>query len=80
MKSQTSFKQAGKQPHVSLANRLATDPSLVKAARQSRSSNEDLHERITARAYELYALRGWREGYALEDWVDAEREILHEFR
>jgi hypothetical protein len=49
---------------------------LVKPARQLRSSNEDPHERITARAYELYAQRGWREDHALDDWLDAEREIL----
>lgn len=33
-------------------------------------------ERIAKRAYELYLERGCREGCALEDWVDAEREIL----
>ncbi|MBX9658171.1 MAG: DUF2934 domain-containing protein [Nitrospiraceae bacterium] len=32
--------------------------------------------RIERRAYELYVERGCREGCALEDWVDAEREIL----
>ncbi|WP_455389585.1 DUF2934 domain-containing protein [Petrachloros mirabilis] len=31
---------------------------------------------MTARAYELYAQRGYRDGCALEDWLDAEREIL----
>jgi hypothetical protein len=50
--------------------------SLVKPARQLQSSSEDLQERITLRAYELYAQRGWRDGFALEDWLDAEREIL----
>ena len=33
-------------------------------------------ERIAKRAYELYLERGCREGCALEDWVDAEQEIL----
>jgi Protein of unknown function (DUF2934) len=80
MKSQTSFQKAEKQPYVLPANQSATATSLVKPARQLRSSNEDLHERITIRAYELYTHRGWREGCALEDWLDAEREILHELR
>lgn len=31
---------------------------------------------IAKRAYELYSERGYRHGYALEDWLDAEREIL----
>lgn len=36
----------------------------------------DLHARIAQRAYELYAERGYRQGCAMEDWLDAEREIL----
>ncbi|SPP66356.1 DUF2934 domain-containing protein [Nitrospira lenta] len=37
---------------------------------------DELQERITKRTYELYLQRGCREGCALADWVDAEREIL----
>ena len=69
MKSQASSQRAEKQPQVPPASQHATAASL-------RFSNEDLHERIAARAHELYAQRGWREGGALEDWLDAEREIL----
>ncbi len=36
----------------------------------------DLHERITARAYARYEERGYRQGYDLQDYLDAEREIL----
>ena len=32
--------------------------------------------RIMARAYELYRERGRLEGYAEEDWLDVEREIV----
>ena len=76
MKPQVSSQRAEKQPHVPPASQHATAVSLVKPAQQLQFSNEDLHERVTARAYELYAQRGWREGGALEDWLDAEREIL----
>jgi hypothetical protein len=39
------------------------------------------HERIAARAYALYAERGYRQGCGLEDWLDAEREIVtHELQ
>jgi len=76
MKSQTSSQRAEKQPHVPPVSKHPTAASLVKPAGQLRSSNDDLHERIAIRAYELYAQRGWREGGALEDWLDAEREIL----
>ena len=31
---------------------------------------------IATRAHELYAERGYRHGYALDDWLEAEREIL----
>jgi hypothetical protein len=31
--------------------------------------------RIAVRAYELYEQRGRQDGYALEDWLQAEREI-----
>lgn len=37
---------------------------------------DDLQARISRRAYELHAERGYRHGYALEDWVEAEREVL----
>lgn len=80
MKSQTSSQRTEKQTQVPPTNQPSTAASLVKSARQLRAANEDLRERIAARAYELYAQRGWREDHALEDWLDAEREILHEFR
>jgi hypothetical protein len=37
---------------------------------------DDLHVRIAQRAYELHAERGYREGHALDDWLEAEREII----
>lgn len=37
---------------------------------------DDLHVRIAQRAYALHAERGYREGRALDDWLEAEREIL----
>jgi DUF2934 family protein len=38
---------------------------------------EDLHDRISQRAHELYVERGHRDGCSLQDWFDAEREILN---
>lgn len=37
---------------------------------------DDLQARIAQRAYELHAERGYRQGRALDDWLEAEREIL----
>ena len=76
MKSQTSKQVTEKKPHAPLANQSEEAASPSKSARQVRPSFDDLHARITARAYELYVEQGSREGCGLEDWFDAEREIL----
>lgn len=44
--------------------------------RQPVSHCDEPHILIAKRAYELYSERGYRYGYALDDWLDAEREIL----
>ncbi|NWF74518.1 MAG: DUF2934 domain-containing protein [Nitrospirae bacterium] len=80
MKAQTSKQAAEKKLRTPPAKQGAEAAAPTKPARQARPSFNDLHALITARAYELYAERGYRTGCALEDWVDAEREILsHEF-
>jgi hypothetical protein len=35
----------------------------------------DLEEEVRRRAYELYAERGYVDGYEVEDWLQAEREV-----
>ena len=40
------------------------------------SSSNDITERIRQRASELYERRGRIDGFALEDWLQAESEIL----
>jgi hypothetical protein len=76
MKAQTSKQTAEKKLHRPPAKQGAEAAAPAKSALSARPSFDDLHARITARAYELYAERGYRTGCALEDWVDAEREIL----
>jgi len=47
------------------------------AARQTvPDSSEGLETRIRARAYEIYLARGASEGSDLEDWLQAEREVI----
>lgn len=75
MKTQTAKQTADKKPRTPLAQQGAEDAP-GQSASQAPTSFDDLHARITARAYEMYAERGYRTGCALEDWVDAEREIL----
>jgi hypothetical protein len=38
--------------------------------------SDTLKQQIEKRAYELFLARGGQHGYAIEDWVKAEKEIL----
>lgn len=53
-----------------------TRPPLKKPRARQLSPCEDLHILIAKRAYDLYGERGYRHGSALDDWLEAEREIL----
>ncbi len=46
------------------------------AARSIAESHLDLEKRIRTRAHEIYLARGGGHGSDLEDWLQAEREIL----
>lgn len=39
---------------------------------------DGMWERISQKAHELWQKRGSREGYALEDWLDAEAMVMEE--
>lgn len=49
----------------------------VKASvhRQPIFPSDDVQARIANRAYEFYVERGCRQGYAVDDWLEAEREV-----
>ena len=76
MKGQTSKQAAEKKQQAPLGDQTTEAAAPRKAARQARPSFDDLHARITVRAYELYVERGYRDGCEVDDWLDAEREIL----
>jgi len=42
--------------------------------------DEEMRRRIAARAYGLYLERGARHGQDVQDWLDAERQVLAETR
>jgi hypothetical protein len=42
---------------------------------RSDAYSHEVEERIRFRAYQLYEHRGKRDGYALDDWLEAEAEI-----
>ncbi len=60
----------------SVASREPPAPEKEPVHCQPVSPCDDLHVRIANRAYELHVARGYRQGYALDDWLEAEREIL----
>jgi len=49
---------------------------LAEAVQEVAAESNGLRDRIAARAYALYEERGYRHGCDLQDWLDAEREIL----
>ena len=77
MKSQTAKQAEDKRPHTTKVSQQGAATTTSKSARGSQPSFDDLHAHIAVRAHELYVERGYREGGALEDWLDAEREILN---
>jgi len=47
-----------------------------ETTRETAKSTPDLQGQIRRRAYELYEQRGREDGFALDDWLQAEGEIL----
>ncbi len=43
---------------------------------QPRNAPIDLQEEVRRRAYELYEQRGMQDGFEVEDWLQAEAEVL----
>lgn len=70
-----------KKPPVSRSNRAAQLPSGGKRhknplnGRVNGQQPDDLRTRIVERAYVLYEQRGRRDGHALDDWLEAERQV-----
>jgi hypothetical protein len=74
MKAQKTQDVDARKPHPA-AHRGTAAPQ-QEPARHARPSFDDLHARITTRAYELYVQRVCQEGRAEEDWLEVEREIV----
>lgn len=56
------------------------EPTVQKPHLSALSPCDDLHDLIAKRAYELYSERKHRGGSALDDWLNAEREILSQIQ
>ena len=76
MNLRTVRQATDKSSQVSAHTRLKTGHAEGGAAPEREADLGDLQTQIAMRAYEFYVQRGCREGCAVEDWLDAEREIL----
>lgn len=56
--------------------RVTTTNDVARPDTPPSSPADDLQGHIAKRAYELYIVRGYHHGSALDDWLEAEREIL----
>ena len=52
--------------------------SVSSASRAPMELPDGLWDRIATKAYELWDARGRRDGYALQDWLDAEQIVMDE--
>ena len=67
-------RQGKAQPKTSRATQ--SPGTATVSSKPSVSVCDDLQARIASRAHELYVERGCGDGYALDDWIRAEREVL----
>ena len=72
----TSRDRQTKKSRIQVKEALKESVPVRESGEQPAHDQDVFRIRIERRAYELYVERGCREGCALEDWVDAEREIL----
>jgi hypothetical protein len=76
MNVQLSRRTKETKPRVTTSTPVLAATPVAAHTSQPLSPCDDPHILIAKRAYELYSERGYRHGYALDDWLDAEREIL----
>lgn len=65
--------------------RQRATPNPVDSRRNENTSNnqldeqfQDIHARVSERAYALYEEHGREDGHALENWLEAEQQVLNQ--
>jgi Protein of unknown function (DUF2934) len=76
MKVQLSRRTKETKPRAPVSTPAQSAAPTASRTHAPLSPCEDLHVLIAKRAYELYNERGYRHGYALDDWLEAEREVI----
>jgi hypothetical protein len=51
-------------------------PTPLRTINQTTESTSELQEQIRRRAYELYEQRGRDDGHEIDDWLQAESEVV----
>lgn len=79
-KSGKGTKRTARRKASSPRGRTSPESDDSKAAakqfvRENESAIWKIREQIATRAYELYLRRGVQDGHALDDWIEAERQI-----
>jgi Protein of unknown function (DUF2934) len=59
-------------------SRVTTPPTAQPVTQPSGMTAKIPHERIAMRAYEKWVQRGRPQGTALQDWIEAEAELVKE--
>ena len=60
-----------------VGNKVKKSP-IINHFEQANKDDEALRQRIAEKAYELYQRRGFTHGCDLDDWLEAERQVLSE--
>ena len=55
--------------------KTSAKPSVAATAGSIANSSPDWYEQVRGRAYELYVQRGRLDGFAEQDWLQAESEL-----
>ena len=63
-------------PKASAPQQQPNEPAAQTPPARPQSPCDDLHDLIARQAFELCRTRGYRNRFALDAWLDAEREIL----
>ena len=76
MRTHTAKEPRTRKVRESVQSGEPASPETEPVHSQPVSPCDDLQVRLAKRAYEIYLERGSGSGYALSDWLEAEREIL----
>ncbi|GAB1722067.1 MAG: DUF2934 domain-containing protein [Nitrospira sp. CR1.1] len=67
------------KPKMKLSSAVtATSPRTGRPPANAIELPDGMWDRISQKAYELWKERGSRDGYALQDWLDAEVAVMEE--